>query len=190
MPISPAQTVAVLVPSLASVAMVGMGVPKFSMGLGIGLSTWTPTIAIQTVDAGTLGVGKGIPVPILLISSVLQANLHIGFASQGLLGVLEPAFVLGLTNGLVQLYAQSLTNTVHPGVGLGAGVATFNPSPAVGHIIAGFSALGMSGEGPTKIAMALAMALENTFRMLILPQPIVGPPNIVPGAGVGTGNII
>lgn len=190
MPVTPVQALGVLTPNLAATGMIGTGTPKFAQGFGIGLSTWTPTISIRTVDAGTAGAGKGVPIPITLVPPVLFANLHAGMASQKLLGIMEPAFILGLSTGLVQLYAQALTNTAHVGVGLGSGVATFNPPPATGHFLAGFAAMGMTGEGPTKIARALAMGMENTFRALILPQPIVGPPSPSGGSGVGFGNII
>ncbi len=190
MPISPVQAVAALVPSLAAATLIGTGTPKFAQGFGIGLTIWTPTITISTIDTGTLGVGKGTPTPILLIPTVLIANITVGMAGQGILGVMSPAFITGVSLGLVRLYAQAFTNTVHAGVGIGAGVARFNPPPATGPLLAGFAAMGMVGDGPTKIARALAQGLENTFRATILPQPIVGPPNIVPGAGTGFGNIV
>lgn len=180
---------ATLIPNLVSTAMLGVGVPRFARGLGIGLSTWTPTITISTTDAGTVGTGKGVPVPILIAQPVLYTNLLAGMKAQGLIGVLAPAFILGLSNGLVALYLQGFTNTVHLGVGNGAGVATFQPPPAFPAIRAGFNAVGMTGDVGARLARALSQGLERTFRGLALPQPIVGPAAPFAGSGRGFGSI-
>jgi hypothetical protein len=189
-PITTPQAMATLIPNLVSCAMLGVGVPKLARGLGIGLSTWTPTISISTTDAGSAGVGKGVPVPIIIVQPVLYANLLLGMRDQKLLGVLAPAFIMGLTNGLVALYAQGFTNTAHVGVGTGAGVATFRPPPAFSHIRAGFAAVGMSSDTNAKFARALSQGLEKTFRALVLPQPIVGSASPVAAAGRGFGTIL
>lgn len=181
---------ATLIPNLVSCAMLGVGVPKLARGLGIGLSTWTPTISISTTDVGTAGAGKGVPVPIIIVQPVLYANLLAGMQSQKLLGVLAPAFIMGLTNGLVALYAQGFTNTVHAGVGTGAGVATFRPRPALPQIRAGFAAVGMTNDTNLKFARALSQGLETTFRGLVLPQPIVGSASPVATSGRGFGSIL
>lgn len=189
MPISPAQAIATLVPSLAGVVIIGVGVPKFAQGFGIGLTTWTPTINISTVDTGAIGVGKGTPTPIPLVPAILSANILAGFQAYGLIGFMSPVFVTGLSLGLNQLYLQAFTNTVHPSVGAGAGIATFSPPPAAPAFIAGFAAVGMTGEGAVKTASALAQGMEATFRALVVPQPIVGPVGPSPSSGTGFGSI-
>lgn len=170
--------------------MVGVGVPKFVQGLGVGLSTWTPTIVVNTTDVGTAGSGKGVPVPVIIPQPTLYANLIGGMVSQGLVGVMSPAFILGLSNGLVLLYAQVLTNTAHVGVGTGSGVATFRPPPAFPQIQAGFASAGMVGEGSVKLARALSRGLEATFKSLAAAQPIVGPSAPSAGSGRGFGNLL
>lgn len=190
MPITPVQAVAVLVPSLAGVSIVGIGTPKFCFGFGTGLSTWTPTITISTTDTGAAGTGKGVPVPIPLATPVLVANILQGFQAQGLVGIMSPLFVAGLSTGLTALYLQAFTNTVHAGVGSGAGVARFSPPPAAPAFLQGFAAVGMTGDGAIKVARALAQGLEATFRSLVVPQPIVGPAGPSPGTGIGFGSII
>lgn len=170
--------------------MLGVGVPRFARGLGVGLATWTPTIVINTTDAGTAGAGKGVPIPILIPQPLLYGNLLAGMSTQGLIGVLAPAFILGLSNGLVALYLQAFTNTVHAGVGLGAGVATFRPPPAFSSIKAGFDSVGMRGDAATKMARAISQGLEQTFKTIFLPQPIVGPPSPAGASGRGFGSIL
>ena len=189
MPITPATVQGIMLPNLLGVTLVGVGTPKLARALGIALSTWTPKIGVSTIDAGTLGSGKGVPIPVVIPPPVLQGNLTAGFVAQGILGLMAPVVITGLTNGFVQSYATALTNTTHVGVGLGSGVARFNPPPAFADLKAGFSAVGSNGSGGDKLCRALAQALESTFKILVLPQPIVGPPSISPGTGKGFGTI-
>jgi hypothetical protein len=179
-----------LIPNLTSAAMLGVGVPKLARALGIGLSQWTPLITVSTTDAGTAGTGKGVPMPILISQPLLYANLVAGMSAQGLIGVLMPAFILGLSNGLVAVYLQALTNTVHVGVGVGAGLAKFQPPPAFPFIQSGFVSMGMTGVAHVKLARAIAQGLERTFRALVQPQPIVGPPTPTGASGRGVGTIV
>lgn len=190
MPLTATQAISTLVPALAGTSMIGTGVPKFARGLGIGLSTWTPTIIINSTDVGTAGSGKGVPVPITIPQPLLYGNLFTGTTGQGLIGVMRPAFLLGLTQGLILLYAQCVTNTAHVGVGVGSGIATFRPPPPLPFIQAGFAAVGMVGEGGVKMARAISQGLERTFRTLSLVQPIVGPPTPTGSSGRGIGSIL
>lgn len=190
MPVTTPQAITTLIPNLVSCAMLGVGVPKVARGLGIGLSTWTPTISISTTDVGTAGAGKGVPVPIVLTQPILYANLLAGMRHERLLGVLAPAFIMGLTNGLVALYAQAITSTAHVGVGTGAGVAVFRPPPAFPHLRAGFASVGMNGDVGTRFARAVSRGLETTFKALVLPQPIAGSVSPAPASGRGFGRIL
>jgi hypothetical protein len=190
MPVTPPQVVAIVAPALVGKSMLGVGVPKLAQAIGIGLTLWTPLITISTSDAGTAGAGKGTPMPVIIPTPVLYANLVAGMIGQGLAGVLMPGFVLGLTNGLVTVYLQAMTNTVHAGVGVGAGVATFRPPPAFPSLQAGFAAMGMVGVADAKFARALSIGLENTFKVLVQPQPIVGPPTPTGASGRGFGSLI
>lgn len=179
-----------LIPSLAASGMLGIGVPKYALGIATGISIWLPQVKILTVDTGTAGVGAGTPTPIIIPVPVLYANLVAGMTSQGLAGPLMPAMMLGLANGLTASFAQGVTSTLHPTVGVGGGVATFRATPATSSILAGFASAGLLGDGPAKKARAIGSALDRTFASLILPIAIVGPPSIAPSAGTGVGNII
>lgn len=190
MPVTPPLAAAVLLPNLVAVSLAGVGVPKLARGLAIGLSTWTQKISLQTKDAGAVGVGKGVPLPVTLPIPLLVVNLVKGFTSQGILGLMSPIFITGLANGLAQTYTMALTNTVHPNVGVGVGALQFKAPPAFPDIKLGFDSAGMKGEGSTKLAKAIGEGLDSTFRALVLPQPIVGAPGPSPSAGVGFGKII
>lgn len=189
MPITPV-SIGVLTTNLISTGMIGTDVPKYSSGVIAGLTQWVPTIQVQSFDVGTAGVGTNAPLPVLIPSPLLLANLTAGMASMGLIGPLSPLFILGLANGLVSVFLQTLVKTNHFGVGTGAGVATFRAPPAFGPIRSGFTSVGMSGEATTKAAQALAIGLDRTFASLFLPVAIVGPPSPAPGSGRGFGNII
>ncbi len=155
-----------------------------------GLAVWVPKIVVQTIDSGSLGVGSGGPMPLIVPSPLLYANLLTGSGSFGILGPMDPLLELGLANGLMTAFAGMLVKTTHPGVGLGSAVARFQAGPAIPDMIAGFSAAGMVGDGPVKKASAVGMAFDITFASLVMPVPILGAPSPSGGAGVGFGQII
>lgn len=179
-----------LIPSITATGMIGVGVPKYALAIATGISIWIPQVKVITADTGTLGVGAGTPTPIILPIPVLYGNLVAGMLSQGLAGVLMPAMMAGLANGLAGAFFQAVTSTIHPVVGAGGGVATFRALPATPSMLLGFASAGLVGDGPIKKARAVGMALDRTFASLVLPIGIVGPPSVSPSAGAGVGNII
>lgn len=179
-----------VIPNLVSTGMIGTGVPQYARGVALGLSQWIPLVKVTTVDAGTAGVGKNVPLPLVVPNPLLQGNLLAGMASQGLVGLMMPLFITGLTNGLVISFAQMLVVTTHPSVGVGAGVAKLVAPPAAASIISGFAQAGMKGDATIRKALALASGLDGTFASLVLPVAIVGPPSPIGSAGSGFGNIL
>lgn len=190
MPVAPPGIIGVLVPNMIATGNIGTGVAQLATGIANGLVQWVPTVVVQTVDTGTLGVGKNVPTPIIVPQPLIYGNVLAGMASKGLLGIFAPLLALGIANGLVLAFLQMLINTTHAGVGVGAGVARFQAPPAEGAMIAGFKQAGMKGQATEMKALALAQALNLTFAVLVLPVVIAGPPSPLPGGGVGVGNII
>jgi hypothetical protein len=180
-----------IVPNLLSVGDIGVGVPKFSMGVAIGICQYlTVATKIMTVDSGLLGVGTSV-MPLIVPNPLLQSALLSGFSAMNILGPLAPLLILGLTNGLVTGWvALALLQTNHPGIGVGTGVAKIVAPTAVPIMIAGFSAAGMIGDGPVKTATAIGIGLDTTFASFVEPIPIVGAGSPVSGAGVGFGVVI
>ncbi len=189
MPITTFQAIATLTPNLMATGMLGIGTPKLARAIGAGLSLWSPQIKISTVDVGTAGAGKGTPIPITIAPPVMYANLIAGMVANNLVGIMAPAFTLGLANGLVALYLQAVTSTEHVGVGAGSGEATFSAPPAARYLRTGFESQNMTGEGAVKLCKAIGQGLDATFKTLVLVQPIVGPPSPASGTGFGTGSI-
>jgi len=190
MPVVPPGIVGMLVPNMTVTGNIGSGVSKFAGGVAAGLAVWVPKIVVQTIDSGSLGVGSGGPMPLLVPPPLLYANLLIGSASFGILGPMDPLLELGLANGLTASFVQMLVKTTHPGVGAGSAIARFQAPPCIPDMIAGFASVQMVGDGPVKKASAVGMALDITFASLVMPVPIVGAPSPSGGAGVGFGQII
>jgi hypothetical protein len=193
MPLNPpALAAGFITPNLISTGNLGTGVPKFALGLSMGVCQFlTIESKVTTVDAGTLGVGTGI-IPLIVPNPLVQSSLVTGFVSVGILGTLAPLFIQGLTTGLCTGWlALALLQTNHPTVGVGAGVARITGPTAVPAMLAGFSAVGMTGIGPTKMAQAIGTALDMVFASFVQPGiPIVGTPSIVGSSGVGFGTVI
>lgn len=192
MPLNPpALAAAFLAPNLLSTGNIGMGMPKFAMGVAVGVCQYlTVQAKVVTVDAGVLGVGTSI-MPLLVLPPLLQGGLYAGFSSMGILGPMAPLLITGLTNGLITGWtALALLQTNHPGIGVGAGVARIVGPTAVPAMIAGFASMGMIGDGPIKTATAIGIGLDITFAGFFEPVPIVGTGSPVGGAGVGFGSVI
>jgi hypothetical protein len=189
MPLTPSTLAAPILLNLVGTAHLGIATPVLALGVATGITLWMPTVQVISVDTGTLGVGAGV-VPILIVPSVLITNLTIGFKTFGLLGGMAPLTITGLGLGISTGMLLGLATTIHPTVGLGAGVCTFRAPPAAPMMIAGMTNAGMTGPSVAQLGSAIGMALDLTFATLVLPTPIVGPPSILPGAGAGTGTIV
>lgn len=190
MPLTPVGLAGALIPMLAASGMLGPAMPQLASGVAAGVILYnTSSLKVITVDAGTLGVGAG-AAPVLVPQPLLLSSLLTAFAATGILGPMSPLLALGLANGLSIGFLQGLLVTVHPTVGVGAGVAKFVAGTAVPSMIAGFASVGMVGPGAIKKATAIGIALDITFLALVLPTPIVGPPTPLPSAGAGFGQIV
>jgi len=192
MPLNPpALATGFIAPNLLATGNVGPGVPKFALGVAIGVCQYFLTAAkVITADVGTLGVGTSI-IPVFVPPPLLRASLFSGYASMNIMGPMAPTVITGLTNGLVTGWtALALLQTNHPVIGTGSGVARIIGGTAVPMMIQGLSSVGMSGDGPVKTATAIGMALDITFTAFTQPVPIVGAVSPAGGAGVGFGSVI
>jgi hypothetical protein len=189
MPLLPFGVAGILTPALLGTGMLGLGTPKFALGVSIGVSKWIKTVPVTTIDAGSFGVGSG-QLPLIVPQPLLLANIASSMASMDIKGVMMPLKALGLATGLAGGFALGLIKTTHPIIGLGTGMAKFGPSPAAPFIIAGLAEVGSVGPSVVKIATAIGMGLNKTFAMLTLPIPIVGSASPAGGAGVGSGTVI
>jgi hypothetical protein len=189
MPLTPPGLAAALIPALLASGNTGIAVPQFALGVATGVCLFTQSSPATSVDAGTLGVGAT-AMPFLVPQPLILTNLLAGFAATGTVGIMMPSLALGLSVGLNVGFLQGVLTMVHPSVGLGAAVVKLVPAGAVPAMIAGFAAAAMVGPGAIKTATGIGIGLTTLFAAYTLPAPIVGPPNIAPGAGVGVGKIV
>lgn len=166
-----------------------MKVPDLSLGILIGVSKWVPTIQVNAVASGTLGVGTGLA-PLVVPAPLLTTSFLPVFAANGIFGVFSPLFVAGLSTGLNLVFLQGICRTTHPNVGIGAGVVRFIAPPATPFLIEGLASVGMVGPGPAKLANAIGQGLGIAFSTLVLPCVVAGSPSPVASAGVGFGQIV
>lgn len=150
----------------------------------------TTQAKVLTVDTGLLGVGTSI-LPLVVAPAAVQSALYASFSAAQLIGIMAPRLIVGLANGLASGWSSlALLQSQHPGVGVGSGVARIVAGPAALSMIAGFASAGMIGDGPVKVARAIAQALDTTFAGFVTPVVIVGSPSLVSGAGVGLGLVV
>jgi hypothetical protein len=190
MPVAIPTIVGAIVPNLISATCIGEKTPQLATGIANGLQQWIPSLVVQTIDSGSLGVGSGGPMPLVVPQPALYGALLTGAASAGVLGFMAPVMFLGIANGLVFSFAQMLIKTTHPGIGAGTGAARFVGGSATPAMIAGFKAAGMKGQATEQIATAIGTGLDITFQALAIPVPIVGSASPAGGSGVGVGQII
>jgi hypothetical protein len=169
--------------------LVGPAVPKLGSGLGQGIALWVRKLKVITVDVGAVGVGKGLA-PLIVPQPLLMVNLLIAYAANDQLGVMAPLEASGIANGLFVGFAQGVISTTHPSVGAGAAVARITGPTAFSSIMQGFSSAGITGQGASKKANAISIALSIVMQTLVLPVAIVGAGGPSPSSGSGSGSII
>lgn len=193
MPLNPSALASgFIAPNLIGTGNLGTGVPKLSLGVAIGVCQFlTVQSKVMTIDAGTVGAGTSI-IPLIVPSPLVLNALTTSFGSAGILGMMAPKFIVGLGTGLTTGWLSlALLQSIHPSVGVGAGVARIVGPSAVPAMIAGFSAAGMVGDGPVRFARAIGAALDSTFASFVqVGVPIVGAPAPAASSGTGFGNVI
>jgi hypothetical protein len=189
MPYYPPVMAPILTTNLVATGMLGLGVPKYAMGIANGVALWLPQIVVATVDTGSLGVGTGV-VPFALPQPLLLAMLTESFIAMGMFGVMAPLKILGLANGLASTLPSALIKTQHPSVGTGTAVASFTSPPPMLSIQAGFAQAGLIGSSVPKVAMAIGLGLQKALLAFKAPVPIIGSASPAGSGGVGTGKIV
>jgi hypothetical protein len=192
MPLNPASLASgFLVPSFLSVGHIGVEMPRFAMGIAIGVCQFLTTQAkVVTADVGTLGTGTSL-MPLIVPFPLIQGGLVTGFAAMGVIGVMSPGTLTGIANGLVSGFLSlALLQTNHPNIGVGSGVAKVIAFSAIPSMLQGFSSMSMVNDGSVQIASAIGMALDITFASFVEPIVIVGSASPIGGAGAGFGVII
>jgi len=178
---------AIIAASMAGASFHGISTAQVALGIATGLATYAPGIVIATVDTGTLGVGKGTGIGLIMPPPVGQ--MVAAFASSVLVGIFSAPAATAVALGLTQIFATAIINTVDPLVGVGAGVVTAIPNPGISvpAFIAGFKAAGLLGIASVTMATAVAIGLDTALPTAKGVTVIAGAPSPFPGAGAGVG---
>lgn len=191
MPMDPATLTPIFFANLVSVGMIGPSTIQLATGLANGTSIYAETtIQFQSIDIGTLGAGVGLGAGVVIPPTIIPAMIG-SFTGHGILGPFSIPTATGVANGMLQAFALAIVTTVAAGVGLGAGVGFCIPNPgaSTGIFTTAFIAAGMAGPSTIQLASAVAVGLDLVLPTATAPVAIVGPPNIVPGAGTGIGKL-
>ncbi len=182
MPLAPPALAGILIPALVASGQLGIAVPQLALGVGTGMCTMAKASTVVSVDAGTAGAGVTL-IPFVVPQPLLLASLLAALPAAQIAGPMMPLLANGLAMGMSQGFATGLVSITHT-VGAGAGVAKFIPAGAIPAFQAGFAAAGLTGQSSTKLATAIGQAMNSLFGTYVFPVPILGPPSIVPLAGV------
>ena len=192
MPMDPGTLTPIFLANLISVGLIGPSTIQLATGLANGTSIYANTaVQFQSVDVGTLGAGVGLGAGVVVPPAIVPAMIG-SFTANGILGPFSIPTATGIAQGMQLSFALAVIQTVAAGVGLGAGVGFCIPNPgaSAGIFFAAFQAAGMLGPSTIQLASAVSAGLDLVLPASIAPVAIVGPPNIIPGAGTGIGKLL
>lgn len=178
--------------TLTANAFLGISSPQLASGLANAISTYALSGIIATsVDTGVFGVGAGIGFDIILPSSTLAAAFIGTFPANLIAGPMSLPLINAISLGLMQVFAIANIITVSPTVGIGAGIVSLVPNPAISipAFIGGFSAAGIVGVASQNLARAVAIGLDSVLTSAVGAVVIAGSPSVIPSAGVGVGKV-
>jgi len=191
MPVDPGTTTPIFNGMLVANGLIGPGTTKLAAGLAAGLFQYVSTaITVSSIDVGTLGVGVGNGIGVILLPSVILGALSPMMAGNGVLGAMAPSMANAIANGLSACLALAAMSTNNPGVGIGAGKLQLFPTGAGGvTFVAAFKEAGLGGVMVSALGQAVGTALDAVIVSALGVIAIVGPASPLPGAGVGVGKI-
>jgi len=180
-------SVSIVASQMSAAGIGGAGIAQMSLAVGNGMTLALRAVTIVSADVGTVGVGAGTGIP-FLEPNVAVSLFGVSLASSGIIGPSSAQLASAYGSSLSLIVSTATSFTVHPAVGVGAGVITAIPSgTAVSIFTSTLAAAGMVGSSVTNLAAALGTAFEMCVPVITGPIAIVGPPSIVPISGVGTG---
>lgn len=193
MPLDPVTTTLTFRGFLTANLLNGISSSQLATGVANGLSIYGKTgMNVTTIDVGTLGTGKGAGVGVLIVPLILAQSLAATFKPAGINGISAGQLISALTMGFTKALSTAVISTLHPSVGTGTGQLLIGKNPVVAAktFVGAFETAGMTGSMAVNAATAIAIGLDNALPFARGTVVIAGPPNIVPGAGVGTGKLL
>jgi hypothetical protein len=178
--------------ALASHGLIGSNTIQLATGCANGLQLYMSGIGCTTIsiDVGTLGAGTGIGFGIILAQPLLSVNMVSTFLGFLLGGPFSPITADAISLGICSSLAIASISTFNAGVGVGAGVVKCIPQGVGGTVFtSAFLASGMSGSMVPSLGQAVGGALDASIASALGAVVIVGPPSILPGGGIGIGQV-
>lgn len=188
MPLTPPTLFVPISSNLIAVGCIGVGTPTLARAVSLGLTFWGAATRVTIQAAGVAGAGV-VTMPITVPPPALLATMLQGLASQQILGVASPLLATGLANGISAGLLTGLVVAPVPGVGSGAGLATFR-SAGLPSMIQGFKAAGLTGATAEQKARAIGLGLDLFFAAFAMPVVVVGPGGPAAGSAVVPGQIL
>lgn len=192
MPIDPGTTTPIFTAALIANAQIGPSASQLATGLAAGLFQYMQSgVTVTSIDVGTLGVGTGVGPSITLSEGVILPAMTASLAGHGIVGPMMPFQANAISLGISASLALAIVQTLNPLVGLGAGKLQLIPNGSGGALFAAaFKEAGMTGSMASNMGSAVGSGLDTVIASAIGVIVIAGPPNIVPGAGIGIGKVV
>lgn len=191
MPLGP-PTIPIFESALISHGLVGSSTAQLATGCSNGLQQYMAGAGCTTIsiDVGTLGAGVGFGFGIILPQPVLTGAMTSFFASFLIGGPFSPVTASAISFGISNSLLGAIVNTINAGVGVGVGKVQCIPNGTGGALFtAAFLAAGMTGSMIPSLGQAVGGALDSVIASALGVVAIVGSPNILPGGGIGFGNV-
>lgn len=191
MPLGP-PTIPIFEAFFISHGMIGVNAAQLATGCANGLQLYMSGAGCTTIsiDVGTLGAGTGIGFGIFLPGPLLVGVMSSLFVGSLIGGPFSPITAEAISLGISSSLSTAIINTVNAGVGIGAGKIQCIPNGTGGALFtAAFIASGMTGSMIPSLGQAVGGALDSVISSALGVVAIVGPPNILPGGGIGFGTV-
>jgi len=185
-------TVPIFQAFFASHGLTGSSSSQLAGGCADGLELYMSGAGCSTIsiDVGTLGTGTGFGFGIVLAPPLLSSTMSAMFLGLLISGPFSPITANAISFGICTSLAIASINTNNVGVGVGTGKVQCIPHGIGGLIFTGaFLSSGMSGPMIPSLGQAIGSALDATIASALGIVVIAGPPNILPGAGIGIAQV-
>lgn len=187
-PVNTVTATPVFLASLYGAGLSGPYIPALAQGLASALSTYIPTLIVQTANVGTAGSGVGTGTA-FLSTAVLNPSMVASFSGSGLVGVFSPSLALAVASGISNCMSLAVANVISTGVGSGTGIGNVIPNSGIPHFISGLRGVAMIGTYVDVLATAIANGFDSSLPSTVVNVVIAGPSSPVPASGVGFGSL-
>jgi len=167
--------------------MTGTGMSQLAIGCANGLQLYMAGgCTVISIDVGTLGVGSGFGIGMILPGPLLAGIMSSLFVASLIAGPFSPITAEAISFGISSSLLTANINTINAGVGVGVGKVQCIPNGTGGTLFtAALVSSGMTGSSIPSLGQAIGGALDSAISSAQGVVAIIGPPSILPGGGIG-----